>query len=86
MPARSGWVVRLATSKSADYTTLVYSKGAYVLYMLRMMMFDFNKRDDSKFNAMLKDFLEQYSWKEACDTRFCSRCRKALRQQARLVL
>jgi hypothetical protein len=57
--------VRLATSKSADYTTLVYSKGAYVLYMLRMMMFDFNKRDDSKFNAMLKDFLEQYSWKEA---------------------
>jgi hypothetical protein len=57
--------VRLATSKSADYTTLVYSKGAYVLYMLRMMMFDFNKKDDSKFNAMLKDFLEQYSWKEA---------------------
>lgn len=57
--------VRLATSKSADYTTLVYSKGAYVLYMLRMMMFDFNKKDDSQFNAMLKDFLEQYSWKEA---------------------
>jgi len=57
--------VRLATSKSADYTALVYSKGAYVLYMLRMMMFDFNKKDDSKFNAMLKDFLEQYSWKEA---------------------
>jgi hypothetical protein len=56
---------RLATSKSADYTTLVYSKGAYVLYMLRMMMFDFNKRDDSKFNVMLKDFVEQYSWKEA---------------------
>jgi hypothetical protein len=56
---------RLATSKSSDYTTLVYSKGAYVLYMLRMMMFDFNKKDDSRFNAMLKDFLEQYSWKEA---------------------
>jgi len=57
--------VRLASSKSEDYTTLVYSKGAYVLYMLRMMMFDFNKKDDSKFNAILKDFLEQYSWKEA---------------------
>ncbi len=57
--------VRLASSHSADYTTLVYSKGAYVLYMLRMMMFDFAKRDDSKFNAMLKDYLQQYSWQEA---------------------
>jgi predicted metalloprotease with PDZ domain len=62
--------LRLASSKSEDYTTLVYSKGAYVLYMLRMMMFDFNKRDDSKFNAMLKDFLEQYSWKEASTSDF----------------
>ncbi len=64
--------VRLASSKSADYTTLVYSKGAYVLYMLRMMMFDFNKKDDSQFNAMLKDFLEQYSWKEASTRDFVS--------------
>jgi hypothetical protein len=62
--------VRLSSSKSEDYTTLVYSKGAYVLYMLRMMMFDFNKRDDSKFNAMLKDFLEQYRWKEASTADF----------------
>ncbi|GEM_PF-1020911 len=61
---------RLVSSESADYTTLVYSKGAYVLYMLRMMMFDFNKRDDSKFNAMLKDFLQEYSWKEAATPDF----------------
>ncbi len=61
---------RLASSKSSDYTTLVYSKGAYVLYMLRMMMFDFAKRDDSKFRAMLDDFLTTYAWREASTADF----------------
>lgn len=61
---------RLASSKSADYTTLVYSKGAYVLYMLRMMMCDFAKKDDSNFNAMLRDFGQQYRWKEASTADF----------------
>ena len=62
--------LRLASSQSSDYQTLVYSKGAYILYMLRMMMFDFAKRDDSKFNATLKDFLETYAWKDASTADF----------------
>jgi hypothetical protein len=61
---------RLASSESADYTTLVYSKGAYVLYMLRMMMFDFAKKDESKFNAMLGDFAQEFRWKEASTADF----------------
>ena len=56
---------RLASSKSSDYSTLVYSKGAYVLYMLRMMMFDFVKRDDSKFKEMLNGFLREHKWQDA---------------------
>lgn len=61
---------RLQSSKSSDYATLVYSKGAYVLYMLRMMMFDFVKRDDSNFRALLGDFLKQYQWREATTADF----------------
>ena len=56
---------RLASSKSSDYSTLVYSKGAYVLYMLRMMMFDFVRRDDAKFRELLNDFLNEHRWSEA---------------------
>ncbi len=61
---------RLRSSQSADYSTLVYSKGAYVLYMLRMMMFDFAKRDESRFRTMLADFLNEYQWREATTADF----------------
>ncbi|MCK4857871.1 MAG: hypothetical protein KAT58_07890 [candidate division Zixibacteria bacterium] len=61
---------RLASSKSSDYHTLVYSKGAYILYMLRMLMYDFAGNDDSRFMAMLKDFIDSYYWKEASTADF----------------
>lgn len=61
---------RLASSRSSDYSTLVYSKGAYVLYMLRMMMFDFGRKSDAKFRAMLDDFLTKYKWSEATTADF----------------
>lgn len=61
---------RLASSRSADYFTLVYSKGAYVLYMLRMMMFDFVNRDDARFRRMLGDFIDRYQWKDATTADF----------------
>jgi hypothetical protein len=61
---------RLASSKSSDYTTLVYSKGAYVLYMLRMMMYDFVKRDDSRFSEMLREFIDDFRWSDASTADF----------------
>lgn len=61
---------RLASSKSSDYFTLVYSKGAYVLYMLRMLMHDFVKNDDSRFLDMLRDFVASYYWKSASTADF----------------
>jgi hypothetical protein len=56
---------RLSSSKSGDYTTLVYEKGAYVLHMLRNMMMDYDTRSDSSFIAMMRDFAETYYGKEA---------------------
>jgi len=57
---------RLMSSKSpADYQILVYSKGAYVLHMLRMMMRDFQTNSDDRFFEMLADFVNTYSWKNA---------------------
>jgi hypothetical protein len=58
--------IRLSSSKSpADYHLLVYQKGAYVLYMLRMMMRNFEKSNDDRFFSMMRDFVDTYSWKNA---------------------
>jgi aminopeptidase N len=49
---------RLNSSKSSDYFTLVYKKGAYVLHMLRNLMMDFDSRSDEKFKEMMRDFVQ----------------------------
>jgi hypothetical protein len=40
---------------------LIYSKGAYVLHMLRMMLFDFQTKSDEKFIAMMTDWVNKFS-------------------------
>lgn len=57
-PIRLG--VRLATRTTPwAYQTLVYLKGAYVLHMLRMLMWDPRGRPpDAQFMAMMKDFVK----------------------------
>ena len=48
---------RLNSARTGSVTTsLIYPKGAYVLHMLRMMMWNRETRD-SAFKAMLRDFL-----------------------------
>jgi len=56
---------RLDTKHSpAAYQTVIYSKGAYVVHMLRMMMRDTrSKNPDELFIAMMKDFVTSYSGK-----------------------
>lgn len=54
---------RMATQEAPRaYSTLVYSKGGYVVHMLRMMMMDTrNKQDpDAKFRAMMKDYFKTH--------------------------
>jgi hypothetical protein len=38
---------------------LIYPKGAYILHMIRMMMWE-HATHDEKFSAMMKDFVETY--------------------------
>ena len=39
---------------------LIYPKGAYILHMLRMMMYQQNKGGDQRFQEMMKDFVKTH--------------------------
>jgi aminopeptidase N len=39
---------------------MIYPKGAFILHMLRMMMFDRTKGGDAQFQAMMKDFVQTH--------------------------
>ncbi|HOL71406.1 MAG TPA: M1 family aminopeptidase [Bryobacteraceae bacterium] len=57
---------RLSTVRNPDaFSRLVYAKGAYVLHMLRMIAYNFATRDDSRFIAMMRDFVETYRGRDA---------------------
>src|ERR1035437_45311 len=43
---------------------LIYPKGAYILHMIRMMMWD-RKTGDQNFKAAMQDFVKTYSGKAA---------------------
>ena len=48
---------RLNSSRTGNITqNLIYPKGAYVLHMLRMMMWN-REQGDAKFKVMLRDFI-----------------------------
>jgi hypothetical protein len=52
--------LRLESYKNDDgYAAVVYNKGAYVLHMLRSMMWD-SKTNDKAFIDMMHDFVEQH--------------------------
>jgi len=60
-PADVGGVTmgyRLDTAKTGGVTqAAIYSKGGYVVHMLRMMMWD-PKTGDARFQAMMRDFVQ----------------------------
>jgi len=39
---------------------MIYPKGAYILHMLRMMMYNQRDGGDKRFQAMMKDFVQTY--------------------------
>jgi len=58
-PVTQGY--RLNTGKTgAIAQNLIYPKGAYILHMLRMMMFNQRDGGDKRFQAMMKDFVQTY--------------------------
>jgi len=57
-PVTQGY--RLNSGKTgAAYQFLVYPKGAYILHMIRMMMYQPGE-GDAKFQAMMKDFVQTH--------------------------
>jgi aminopeptidase N len=57
---------RLASSLSPiDYSLLVYEKGAFVLHMIRMLMYDYGENNDHAFRAMMQDFVRTYRGRSA---------------------
>ena len=64
-PITQGW--RLSTRKNPlAYLAMTYSKGAYVLHMLRMLMRDHQAANpDENFLALMKDFVTSYAGKNA---------------------
>jgi Peptidase family M1 domain len=57
---------RASNSRTGFDTTrrLIYPKGAYVLHMLRMMLYD-NRTGDAQFKAVMQDFTATYRGKPA---------------------
>lgn len=52
---------RLSNAKTrAAYQFLVYPKGAYILHMIRMMMYDQRVGGDTKFREMMTDFIKTH--------------------------
>jgi Peptidase family M1 domain len=58
-PVTQGY--RLNNAKTGNVArALIYPKGAYILHMIRMMMFDPRNGGDAKFQAMMKDFVQTH--------------------------
>jgi peptidase M1-like protein len=69
-PITQGW--RLSTSRSPSAPqAMIYSKGGYVLHMLRTLMWDPKAQPpDAAFIAMMKDFTSTYGGKAATTADF----------------
>jgi hypothetical protein len=63
-PVTMGHRVSNSRSGSDVYFRLVYPKGAYILYMIRMMMHD-NQTGDQHFKETMRDFVNTYRGKSA---------------------
>ena len=58
-PVTQGY--RLNSAKTGGVAQrLIYPKGAYILHMLRMMMYQQSKGGDALFQAMMKDFVQTH--------------------------
>jgi Peptidase family M1 domain len=63
-PLTMGYRTSNSRTGGQIYRRLIYPKGAYVLYMIRMMMYD-NHTGDQRFKEMMQDFVKTYGGKSA---------------------
>jgi aminopeptidase N len=72
---------RLSSEKTGwnVYRDLVYPKGAYIVHMIRMMMWT-PQEGDNRFRAMMHDFLDTYRLKAATTEDFKAMVEKHMSQ------
>ncbi len=81
-PVTQGY--RLSSGKTgAAYQFMVYPKGAYILHMLRMMMFD-RKTGDQRFTAMMQDFIKTHYNKDVSTEDFKRAVEKHMTEEMNL--
>jgi hypothetical protein len=61
---------RLNAENTPTGYRLVYTKGGYVLHTLRMLLRDFARGDDSRFMAMMHDYVDTWRGKNASTADF----------------
>jgi aminopeptidase N len=73
---------RLSSSKTGwdIYENLVYPKGAFILHMIRMMMWS-QKDGDERFKATMHDFVDTYRLQAATTEDFKAMVEKHMSQQ-----
>ncbi len=59
-----------STETPADFAMLAYEKGAYILHMLRMAMYDWNTGSDEPWRVMMRDFVATHAGGEATTESF----------------
>jgi len=61
---------RLSAENTPTASRLLYTKGGYVLHMLRMLLRDFPRGDDSRFISMMHDYVDTWRGKNASTADF----------------
>ncbi|MEK7404172.1 MAG: M1 family aminopeptidase, partial [Acidobacteriota bacterium] len=61
---------RLDSEKTPGAYRLVYTKGGYVLHMLRMMLYDLSRDNDTRFINMMQDFVRTYQQRDVSTADF----------------
>ena len=54
----------------ADYQTIVYEKGAWLLHMLRVLMLDMKTMNEDRFTSGMREFYESYRGERASTADF----------------
>ena len=79
-PVTQGY--RLNNGKTGDAAQfLIYPKGAYILHMLRMMMYSQSRGGDAQFQAMMKDFVQTHFNKDVSTEDFKAIVEKHMTQE-----
>lgn len=59
-PVTMGYRLNNGKNGNRIAQSLIYPKGAYILHMLRMMMYDQRNGGDLRFQTMMKDFVQTH--------------------------